>query len=123
MGDVQRRGRAERRAALEEAKYMPLGRGVDDEEMNAELRAKARWNDPAREFLKSSTTAAATGAGASGKGQKVYTGPAPPNRYGIKPGHRWDGVDRGNGFEQEWFAARNNRERKVGLEYAWLRDE
>jgi len=115
---VQRRERAARREALEEAKYMPLARGVDDEEMNTELRARERWNDPAREFLKTSTA----DGGASGKGGKTYRGPAPPNRYGIRPGHRWDGVDRGNGFEMEWFAARNKKERKEGLEYAWQMD-
>jgi len=43
---------------------------VEDEEMNAELRARERWNDPAREFLTSSTAA---GAGAGGKrGEGLY---------------------------------------------------
>jgi pre-mRNA-splicing factor CWC26 len=127
-GDVQRREKEARREALEEAKFMPLARTVDDEELNRELKAQRRWNDPAAEFLTTTKepdggTRAGTGTGTTTTAKKVYKGAAPPNRYGIRPGHRWDGVDRGNGFERKWFESRNKRDRNERLAYEWQMDE
>ncbi|EFX04463.1 cell cycle control protein [Grosmannia clavigera kw1407] len=132
-GDVQREEARQRREMLEEAALMPVARGVDDEEMNRELKSQMRWNDPMAQFLQREEPTAAAAAisatrGAAGESSRnrsnrpVYKGPATPNRYGIRPGYRWDGVDRGNGFEAERFKAINRRERNKGLEYAWQMD-
>ncbi|KAL3448357.1 Pre-mRNA-splicing factor of RES complex-domain-containing protein [Aspergillus insuetus] len=118
MGDVQRRDREARRQALEEAKVMPLARTAEDEDLNEELKAQERWNDPAAQFLTKGR-----GGGVSVSGKPLYKGAFQPNRYGIRPGHRWDGVDRSNGFEKEWFAARNRKGRMEALEYEWQMDE
>lgn len=120
-GEVQLEQARQRREALEDAKLMPLARGKDDEEMNRELKAQERWNDPMAQFLEADSG----GRGKKGGGSKrrpVYKGAAPPNRYGIRPGYRWDGVDRGTGFEAERFKAINRRERNKGLDYSWQMD-
>lgn len=126
-GDVQLEQARERRERLEDAAVMPLARGKDDEEMNEELKAQARWNDPMAQFLDTGAGGGGKSGGKSKKGSKsgrpVYKGAAPPNRYGIRPGYRWDGVDRSNGFEGERFKAINRRERVKGLDYSWQMDE
>lgn len=126
-GDVQLEEARRRREQLEDAAVMPLARGKDDEELNDELKAARRWNDPMAQFLGDDDVPAAAGTakkgGKSRSRRPVYKGAAPPNRYGIRPGYRWDGVDRGNGFEAERFKALNRRERNKGLEYAWQMDE
>ena len=116
-GDVQRAQAQNRKEQLKEAKFMPVSRFADDAELNEELREKERWNDPAAQFLSKKKE------GKSVSGKPLYQGPAMPNRYGIRPGHRWDGVDRGNGFEKEWFAAKNRVGRLKELDYAWQMDE
>ena len=116
-GDVQRKEREQRKEQLEQAKFMPVARYADDEQLNDELKERGRWNDPAAGFLSKKRE------GKSVTGKPLYQGPAAPNRYGIRPGHRWDGVDRSNGFEKEWFAARNKRANTRELEYAWQMDE
>ncbi|KAI4127023.1 MAG: hypothetical protein LQ338_003436 [Usnochroma carphineum] len=116
-GDVQRAEQARRKEALKEAKFMPVARYADDVELNEEMKEKERWNDPAAQFLTK------TRKGKSVTGKPLYSGPFMPNRYGIRPGHRWDGVDRGNGFEKEYFAARNRRRDVKELDYAWQMDE
>ena len=121
-GDVQLEEAKLRRQRLADAKHMALARKADDEEMNRELKEQQRWNDPMAQFMTQLNTTA-WGKKNKRKGKPVYVGPAPPNRYGIRPGYRWDGVDRGNGFENERFKVLNRRERNKGLEYAWQMDE
>lgn len=116
-GDVQRLEREKRREQLDEARFMPVARKIDDEDMNAELKERDRWNDPAAQFLASKKDKK------SASGKPVYKGASAPNRYGIRPGHRWDGVDRGNGWEGERFKALNQRTRNKDLDFAWQMDE
>ncbi len=136
MGDVQRQHKEERKQELEDAKFMTLGRGADDEDMNERLKEVVRFDDPMREYMAQKQVdeglggaaaveireGAKTGAAIKSKG-RVYQGHAPPNRYGILPGWRWDGVDRGNGFEKEWFQARSRSKRNEELSYQWAQDE
>ena len=118
-GEVQLRMKENRRVQLDEARFMTVARGVDDRDMNEELKSVERWNDPAAQFMLKS----GGGKGGNGVGKKVYSGAAAPNRYGIRPGHRWDGVDRGNGWEAERFKSLNRRERNKDLDYSWQMDE
>lgn len=65
---------------------------IDDSDRNAQLKTRDRWGDPMA-FM--ATTK---------KDFDVYRGPkGPPNRFDIAPGRKWDGVDRGNGFEHKFF--------------------
>ncbi|KAF1974687.1 hypothetical protein BU23DRAFT_504412 [Bimuria novae-zelandiae CBS 107.79] len=116
-GDVQNALAAQRKQQLQDAKGLTLARYADDTELNDELKEQTKWNDPAVGFLRKKK------AGRSITGKPLYQGAFQPNRYGIRPGHRWDGVDRGNGFESEWFKARNRKSNIEKLQYAWQMDE
>ena len=119
-GDVQRREKEERKRELDEAKVMGVARYADDTQMNDELKERERWNDPMAQLIASKKNSK---GGKSRGGGKTYQGAFEPNRYGIRPGWRWDGVDRGNGFERRWFSARNKKKDRDELEYHWQMDE
>ncbi|PHH77909.1 hypothetical protein CDD80_7591 [Ophiocordyceps camponoti-rufipedis] len=120
-GEAQLETARKRREQLSDAKAMAFARTADDEEMNKELKEKERWNDPMAQFM----DVKKTGSGNSkvSKRHPTYSGAAAPNRYGIRPGYRWDGVDRGNGMEAKRFKAFNQRERNKALTYSWQMDE
>jgi pre-mRNA-splicing factor CWC26 len=131
MGDVQRREKEEKKQAVEEAKLLSVARYADDEGLNEETKEIGRWGDPMlayvnerkREATGKEYRAETTSTAGRAKGRKEYQGAAAPNRYGIRPGWRWDGVDRGNGFEKEWFQARGKKSRNENTEYQWQMDE
>ena len=122
-GDVQRREKEERKRELEDMKVTGVARYADDKKLNEELKERERWNDPMAQLMASKKDSGGGGKGKGKRGGKTYQGAFEPNRYGIKPGWRWDGVDRSNGFEKKWFQARNKAQNRKELEYHWEMDE
>jgi pre-mRNA-splicing factor CWC26 len=116
-GDAQLAARQKRKEDLDEARFMTVARKADDEDMNRELKEVERWNDPAMQFISKKKS------GKSVTGKPLYQGASAPNRYGIRPGHKWDGVDRSNGWEGERFKALNRRARNKDLDFQWQMDE
>jgi len=115
-GLVQKDESEKRRQELEKQRSTAFARHADDKDLNEELKAKELWNDPAAAFL--------TKKRSKGPRKPEYNGPLPPpNRFGIKPGYRWDGVDRGNGFEKKLFQSQNSRKLKGAESYQWSVDD
>jgi len=115
-GLVQKDEEEKKKMELEKLKGKAFARHADDADLNEEQKAKELWNDPAAAFL--------TTKKSKGPRKPQYTGPTPPpNRFGIKPGYRWDGVDRGNGFEKKLFQSKNEKRRKGAESYQWSVDD
>ncbi|KFW95001.1 BUD13, partial [Phalacrocorax carbo] len=94
----------------------PLARYIDDQDLDRMLREKEREGDPMADFIKKRKAKESK----EKKEKPRYNGPAPPlNRFNIWPGHRWDGVDRSNGFEQQRFARIANKKAVQELAYKW----
>lgn len=91
-GLAQRREHEERREKLKRQETEKFANTRDDEEYNEELKAQERWNDPAAAFLSKDTTQHKKKGKRFKSNVPVYTGAAPPNRFKIRPGYRWDGV-------------------------------
>nr|XP_032836451.1 LOW QUALITY PROTEIN: BUD13 homolog [Petromyzon marinus] len=94
----------------------PLARYRDDAELDAMLRAKMRDGDPMAKLLSRPDKSDKPEQAAKPR----YSGPAPTaNRYNIWPGHRWDGVDRSNGFETKRFTQISERKARNLEAHKW----
>jgi len=102
----------------EEEKGKPYrGTTLDDEKLNQEYRDAVRFGDPMAHLL-AKRLEKKKNKGKSKK--KEYTGFCPPNRFGIRPGYEWDGVDRSNHYEANLYTLINERgaQEEIALKYA-----
>lgn len=63
-------------------------------ETDVEMRGREMAADPMLEYFREREREKQ-----GNKGPQIYRKQYPPNRYNIRPGFRWDGVDRSNGYE------------------------
>ena len=140
------RQKAEREAAeqrMKEEAAKPFARGYD-EGFDAEQRGRARWGDPMAHLVKNKTLllpppgdSLLTGANQEALKQSGFVIPLevpqhswlrrgvgpPPNRYEIKPGRHWDGVDRSNGFERDFFKRNIELKRREQQARMWAQED
>ncbi|XP_045130169.1 BUD13 homolog [Portunus trituberculatus] len=90
-------------------------RTADDADMNAHLKSIARKEDPMLEYMMKKETKVNNKVSV----KPVFKGSFPPNRLDIRPGCRWDGVDRSSGFEKRWFEHQNNKRAHNEDAYKW----
>ena len=110
-GKAQRNHNQEIYHERELLKQGTFARSIDDADQYK--RDMIRDGDPMAMMAASKTAS-------SNKMKKVYKGPQPkPNRFGIQPGYRWDGNDRGNGFEDQVLAMLYGKGYKKEQMYKW----
>lgn len=93
----------------------PLARYADDADLDKRLKEQEREGDPMLEYIKQKQIK----EGKRKPDPPRYRGSYAPNRFGIKPGHRWDGVDRSNGYEKKWFESQNAKTARQEEAYKW----
>lgn len=91
-----------------------FARTADDVDMNDRLKVVARKEDPMLDYIMQKEVKSNKQAV-----KPIYKGSFPPNRLNIRPGYRWDGVDRSNGFEKQWFERQNSRKAQDEEAYKW----
>ncbi|KAK3587701.1 hypothetical protein CHS0354_042488 [Potamilus streckersoni] len=97
----------------------PLARHKDDEDLDQMMREQDREGDPMLAFIKKKKN-----KDNKTKERPKYQGaPPPPNRFNITPGYRWDGVDRSNGFEKQFFQKINEKKAMVEVAYKWSTED
>lgn len=93
----------------------PLARYKDDKDLDEMLKNQERDGDPMLEYIKRKKKKTESGSNAKPEYQGLYL----PNRYDIKPGHKWDGVDRSNGYEKKWFEEQSAKKAREEEAFKW----
>ncbi|XVF42024.1 hypothetical protein PTKIN_Ptkin01aG0327200 [Pterospermum kingtungense] len=134
-GLAQKREAEARLKELEDEKNKPFARTRDDPELDKMLKDRIRFGDPMAHLVKKKHSEPVLRDLGDAEKMKesgfiipqdtpahswiVRKLDAAPNRYGIRPGRHWDGVDRSNGFEKKMFTKLNEKRATEREAYLW----
>jgi len=84
------------------------------------LKDDLRKDDPMANYFRKKQLRQSQETATLSSAKPIYKGPPPkPNRFNILPGFRWDGVERGNGFEDRVLASMYSQNEKREKAYRW----
>ncbi|KAK7579727.1 hypothetical protein V9T40_000356 [Parthenolecanium corni] len=116
---------AEEEEKVKEEEYemsKPLARYADDDDLDKTLKQKEISGlDPMLEYINRKKRKKEAKEGKVTRPQ--YKGSWPPNRFNIPPGHKWDGVDRSNGYESRYFAKQSDKKAMEEEAYKWCSED
>ncbi|XP_057538554.1 uncharacterized protein LOC130816006 [Amaranthus tricolor] len=134
-GLAQKREAEARLLELELEKEKPFARSKDDPELDRMMKDRLRWGDPMAHLVKKKQPDLLLSDLGENEKMKESGFIIPqdipshswikrgldyePNRYGIKPGRHWDGVDRSNGYEKQLFKRMNEKRATEREAYLW----
>ena len=106
QGASEKMKREDRLQELADIAAEPFARTIDDPQLERKRKSELRTGDPMAEYFHRKRDKEqldpVLGIKTSRTGKPLYSGPNPtPNRFGLKPGYRWDAVDRSNSFEHK----------------------
>ncbi|KAL9242720.1 hypothetical protein vseg_016694 [Gypsophila vaccaria] len=134
-GLAQKREAEAKLQELELEKAKPFARSRDDPDLDNSLKDRVRWGDPMAHLVKRKHSDIILPDIGDNERMKESGFIVPqeipshswlkrgldyePNRYGIKPGRHWDGVNRSTGYEKQLFKRTNEKRATEREAYLW----